>query len=104
MKQETIQVAEANEAKCTGIHELLDWQVVRYRKAVDEHRRGLSKSEGRCVSWVEAERDFAMHGFNEQADQWRVEYCGLICPERKNCLLAAQFLNMKHELPVYRYG
>ena len=92
------------ETKCIGIHELLDWQIIQYRKAVDEHRHDLSKAEGRCVSWQEAEKNFSKADFDELADQWRVEYCGLICPERNNCLLAMQFLNKKQETPLYRYG
>ena len=26
-----------------GIHELIDWQIIQYRKAVDEHRIDLSR-------------------------------------------------------------
>ena len=37
--------ATDNSAKCVGIHELIDWQIIQYRQAVDAHRIDLSKVE-----------------------------------------------------------
>jgi len=106
MKKETTKAmgVAGKEAKCIGIHELIDWQVIQYRKEVDAYRHDLSKAQGRCVSWQEAEKEFSQRNFGDLADQWRVEYCGLHCSERKNCLLAAQFLNQKKTAPLYRFG
>lgn len=89
---------------CIGIHELLDWQIVQYRQAVDEHRLDLSKAEGRCVAWQDAEKDFNSHDRAMMGEKWRVEYCGLICPSRKNCLTALHFLHKKHVEPIHKVG
>ncbi len=90
--------------ECVGFHELLDWQIVQYRQAVDEYRKELSKEQHRCVSWQEAEREFSKMGLKNMGEQWRVEYCGLVCPERNTCLLAMHFLNACHTEPMYKAG
>lgn len=90
--------------KCVGFHELLDWQIIQYRQAVDEHRRELSKEQHRCVSWQEAEKDFSRMGLKNMGEQWRVEYCGLICSHRNKCLLAMHLLNARHTEQVCKAG
>ena len=94
-QSEQVDVVQDHEISCTGFHELLDWQVVKYRKAVMEHRETLSAAMGRCVSWQEAEQDFVLIDCFSLSDQWRVECCGMICPSRKLCFLALQFLHKK---------
>ena len=92
------------ELECVGFHELLDWQIIQYRQAVDEYRKELSKEQHRCVSWQEAEREFCRMDLNNMGEQWRVEYCGLVCPSRSKCLLALYFLNAQHREPLYKAG
>lgn len=93
-----------DEKACVGVHELLDWQIIQYRKAVDEYRKILSKEQHRCVSWQEAELEFSKMGLENTGEQWRIEYCGLICPERHKCLLALQFLQSRHVEPIHKAG
>lgn len=82
--------------ECVGFHELLDWQIIQYRQAVDEYRKELSKEQHRCVSWQEAEQEFSRMGLKNIGKEWRIEYCGLVCSERKKCLLAMHFLQSCH--------
>ena len=93
-----------NGGNCVGIHELIDWQIIQYRKSVDAHRIDLSKVEGRCVAWQEAEHDFNNGDRVAMSDKWRVEYCGCVCPSRNNCLVALHFLQSKKTQPLYRVG
>jgi hypothetical protein len=93
-----------NDTQCVGIHELIDWQIIQYRKEVDAHRVHLSKAEGRCVSWQEAEQDFNTEDRAKISDQARVDYCGAVCEHREKCLLALHFLRSKQTEPLYRYG
>jgi hypothetical protein len=105
-KQETAKT-EANQKEtgsCVGVHELIDWQVVQYRQAVDAHRLDLSKVEHRCVSWQEAEHDFNTHDRSVMSEKSRVEYCGAVCPHRNKCLIALHFLQSKKTEPLYRFG
>jgi hypothetical protein len=95
---------ELGKMTCAGIHELIDWQIVQYRRAVDKHRLDLSKAVGRCVAWQEAEQDFNAHDRRVMAEQSRIEYCGLFCPERNKCLTALHFLHTKKTEPLYRVG
>ncbi|WP_372808343.1 hypothetical protein [Pontiella sp.] len=95
---------EQGTRSCTGIHELLDWQIVQYRRAIDAHRLDLSKAEGRCVAWHEAEQDFNAHDRRRMAEQSRIEYCGLFCPDRNKCLTALHFLHQKKTEPIYKVG
>ena len=81
-----------HELTCNGFHELLDWQIIQYREAVNEHRADLSKAEGRCVCWQDAEKDFTAHDLGVMSEKWRVEYCGLLCEHRSNCFMAARFM------------
>ncbi len=90
--------------QCTGVHDLLDWQIVQYRQCVDEYRRELSHEQHRCVSWQEAEAEFKKMGLENMGDQWRVEYCGLVCPEREKCLIAMHFLNKHHTRMLHKVG
>ena len=93
-----------NELQCVGVHELIDFQIIKYRQAVDEHRIDLSKAEGRCMAWQEAEQDFSKQDRSVMSDKARVEYCGLVCPHSKNCLTALHFLHSKKTEPLYRVG
>ena len=102
-KAEEMGVVEMD-MECVGFHELLDWQIIQYRQAVDEYRKELSKEQHRCVSWQEAEREFSQMGIKNMGEQWRVEYCGLVCPHRTKCLLALQFLSARHTEPMYKVG
>lgn len=102
-KAEEMGVVEQDK-ECVGFHELLDWQIIQYRQAVDEYRKELSKEQHRCVSWQEAEQEFSSMGIKNMGEQWRVEYCGLVCPQRSKCLLALQFLNARHTEPIYKAG
>ena len=96
--------ATDNNAKCVGIHELIDWQIIQYRKAVDAHRLDLSKVEGRCVAWQDAEHDFNSHDRDVISDQSRGDYCDHICSSRENCLVALQVLHGKKPEPLYKVG
>ncbi len=93
-----------NDTNCVGIHELLDWQIIQYREEVSAHRLDLSKAEGRCVAWQEAEMDFNKGDRAVMGKKWRVEYCGHLCPSRSNCLVALHFLQSKKTEPFYRAG
>ena len=99
-----IKEVEKKDGFCNGIHELLDWQIIQYRRAVDEHRRDLSKLEGRCVAWQEAEKDFNDIDRDVMGEKSRIEYCGLVCPMRTNCLTALHFLRGKKTEPLARAG
>lgn len=105
-KQETMEPREVQEngEHCVGIHELIDWQIIQYRKEVATHRIDLSKVEGRCVAWQEAEKDFNMADRAIMGKKWRVEYCGSVCPSRDNCLIAMHFLRSKSPERLYRAG
>lgn len=92
------------ETNCAGVHELVDWQIVQYRQAVDAHRHDLSKVEGRCVAWQEAEQDFSKGDLAKMGEKWRVEYCGLVCSSRSKCLIALHFLHSKKTEPLYKAG
>lgn len=95
---------QKNENSCIGIHELIDWQIIQYRKSVDAHRHDLSKAEGRCVAWQDAEKDFNTHDRVVMSEQSRVEYCGLVCPSRKNCLVALRSAEDKKAESLSRVG
>ena len=105
-KQQTasIQEVQENGDHCVGIHELIDWQIIQYRQEVDAHRLDLSKVEGRCVAWQEAEKDFSRSDQASLSDKSRVEYCGQVCPFSSNCLIAMRFLNRKRTEPLHRVG
>ena len=105
-KKENTEIMKPSESggNCAGIHELIDWQIIQYRKSVDAHRLDLSKAEGRCVAWQEAEHDFNKADRSAMDEKWRVEYCGCVCPSRNNCLLALHFLQSKKTQPLYRVG
>ena len=98
-KQHHLKVIETEPApaNCTGIHELIDWEIIQYRKEVDAHRLDLSKVESRCVAWQEAEQDFNASDRVALEEKWRSEYCGSICKYRENCLTAAQLLSKRGE-------
>ena len=105
-KQEYTEVTKQHESSgnCVGIHELIDWQIIQYRKSVDAHRLDLSKAEGHCVAWQEAEHDFNKADRALMDEKWRVEYCGSVCPSRNKCLIALHFLQSKKTQPLYRVG
>lgn len=93
-----------NGETCVGIHELIDWQIIQYRQEVNTHRHDLSKVEGRCVAWQEAEKDFNTSDRTVMGKKSRDEYCGLLCPSRKNCLVALNFSRHEEAEPLYRAG
>ncbi|VGO12954.1 hypothetical protein PDESU_01508 [Pontiella desulfatans] len=102
-KTNTSGVSESS-LQCAGIHELIDWEIVQYRRAVGDHRLDLSKAEGRCVAWQDAEQDFNSHDLAAMGEKWRVEYCGLICPQRNKCLTALHFLHSRKTEPLHKVG
>lgn len=89
---------------CAGIHELIDWEIIQYRKSVDTHRRDLSKVEGRCVAWQEAEKDFNGIDRASMGKKWRTEYCGLVCQHRNKCLTALHFTTEEEPETLSRAG
>lgn len=89
---------------CIGVHELIDWEIIQYRKAVDAHRLDLSQYEGRCVAWQEAEQDFNAVDRATMEEKWRGEYCGNLCPYRENCLMAAKFQQHRSHEHLSRVG
>ena len=99
-----VETAAGEEAQCVGIHELIDWQIIQYRQAVEDHRVDLSKIEGRCVAWQEAEKDFSRQDVAKMEERQQVEYCGLICPFREKCLTAVHFLESKKTASLSRVG
>jgi len=103
-KNDTLKNAPEGNRECVGIHELIDWQIIQYRQAVDAHRLDLSKVEGRCVAWQEAEKDFNSRDRAAISDKSRVEYCGAVCSKRDNCLLALYHLRSRKTEPLYRVG
>jgi len=104
MDKQTGKGVSGRKSECAGIHELIDWEIVQYRGAVNAHRIDLSKAEGRCVAWQEAEQDFNARDRAMMEEKWRVEYCGLICPSRNKCLTALHFLHSKKAEPIYKVG
>ena len=92
------------EVQCVGVHELIDFQIIQYRQAVDAHRIDLSKAEGRCVAWQEAEHDFSRSDRTAMGEKSRVEYCGAVCEHRDTCLIALHFLSSKQTERLYRVG
>lgn len=90
--------------ECAGIHELLDWQIIQYRREVDLHRLDLSKAEGRCIPWQDAEHDYNTSDRAVLGEKSRVEYCSAICPARENCLVALHFLRSRHVEPLPKFG
>ncbi len=99
-----IKGAVETDENCVGIHELIDWQIIQYRKEVSNHRVDLSKAEGRCVAWQEAEMDYNNGDRAVMGEKWRVEYCGAVCPSRNKCLIALHFLQSKRTESLYRAG
>ena len=93
-----------NSGTCAGVHELIDWEIIQYRKEVDAHRLDLSKLEGRCVAWQDAEKDFNAIDRVVMEDKWRGEYCGTVCPMRENCLTAANFFRNRTTEHLSRAG
>lgn len=106
MKQDNQGVPETvgMNVQCTGVHDLIDWQIVQYRKCIDEYRREWSNEQHRCVSRQEAEAQFKKMELEKMGEQWRVEYCGLVCPQREKCLLAMHFLNKHHTHMLHKVG
>lgn len=90
--------------RCEDFKGLETWQVKQYKRAVDEHRNQLSKQLGRCIGWFEAEHDFFENDCFGLPEKWRLEYCGLICPHKKSCLLALHFLKSTVVSPISRVG
>jgi hypothetical protein len=89
---------------CAGFHDLLDWQIIQYRHAVNDYRLELSKTQHRFVPWKEAEREFSKKGLEFINEHWRMEYCGVICAQRKKCLLAVPFLRARSTESFHQVG
>jgi len=104
MKNKNLTETMVESGWCIGVHELIDWQIIQYRRAVDTHRIDLSKAEGRCVAWQEAEKDFSRGDRDTLGEKCRGEYCGLLCPSRGKCLIALRHQNSAGTEPLYRAG
>ena len=75
---------------CAGFRELMIWQADRMAAAIQEHKWFLSEAAHSDVGIVEAETDFLKSQKRCFCD-WRSEYCGGLCSQRKGCDLAALF-------------
>lgn len=80
------------EQGCKAHWKLNEWQVIQYRRAIDENRWYMGERLGRNISWEEAEYDFLYNGYYGCAPKWRKEYCARICPHFSNCTLGQLFL------------
>lgn len=99
------QTEEAGAPKCIGFHELILWQVERYRQAVSENRWHMGQKYNRWIDWVEAEQDFLNQGYYYGcAEKWRKEYCGELCPFKRDCLLASQLVKAAEPIPLPNVG
>ncbi|MEE9368778.1 MAG: hypothetical protein V3V05_07925 [Pontiella sp.] len=99
-----VESTSEKEVQCVGVHELIDFQIIQYRQAVDAHRIDLSKAEGRCVAWQEAERDYSRSDRAAMGEKSRVEYCGAVCEHHDTCLIALHFLSSKQTQRLHRVG
>jgi hypothetical protein len=95
---------EAGAPKCIGFHELTLWQVEQYRQAVNENRWYMGQKYSRWIGWVEAEQDFLNQGYSGCAEKWRQEYCGVLCPFKRDCLLASQLVKAVEPIPFLKVG
>ncbi len=85
---------------CVGFHELMRWEIAQYRQAIKQYRSEMVKAGHRYISWSEAEKVLAAKDLQCMGEQWRIEYCGCICPQRNACLLAMHFLSARHPVPL----
>ncbi len=76
--------------KCTNFQDLKHWQIERYQQAVSDNRWFMSQKLHRSIEWEEAEQDFIGQNLYGCAEKWRMEYCGKICQNKTNCLLATR--------------
>jgi hypothetical protein len=90
--------------QCVNFQNLKRWQVEMFNQAVEIHRRSLSMREGRYVELPAAEQDFFDQRFQAQAQEWRHQYCGTICPFSNSCLLAHRFKWARHEDGIRQTG
>lgn len=62
------------------------------RKSIEEDKWYLSEQEGRDVGWDAAEQHFISTYFCGFAAGFKAAFCSMICPNRKNCQQAQQWL------------
>jgi len=74
---------------CSNNVAYLAEETVRLRRAIDRHRRELSRrSGGRDVGYEKAKRSFiALRKVGPFAERFRSDFCGLICSRRRKCTL-----------------
>ena len=82
-----------NQKGCRDHHQLNQWQIRQYRKAVDENKWYMGQRLGRAVEWDEAEYDFLHNGYYGCAPKWRKEYCTSRCDHYPECRLGKLFSN-----------
>ncbi|MBN2163928.1 MAG: hypothetical protein JXR25_14425 [Pontiellaceae bacterium] len=89
---------------CLGFEGLLDWQISQYHHVVDGTRKDLSRERGRCLSWRETENIMKKTDLRSAGMQWRMEYCGLLCPNRNGCLIALHFSQACRNVSIHKAG
>ena len=60
---------------------------------INENKYYLSEKAKRDVGWQEAENHFLNTYFNGFTAGFRASFCGLVCPHRKNCLQARNYIS-----------
>lgn len=78
---------------CRAFLKLKNWQVRKYRAAVEENKWYMGERLGREVAWEEAEKDFFFNDYYGCAREWRSEYCGNRCSFIDSCNLGQKFCN-----------
>ncbi|QBG48053.1 hypothetical protein EGM51_11835 [Verrucomicrobia bacterium S94] len=90
-KSPSTQKPKTDETGCRSFGQLKDWQIDRYRMAVDENMWYMGERLGRKVEWEEAEEDFLQNGYYGCAPKWRSQYCQSKCSYLANCKLGQLF-------------
>ncbi len=63
-------------------------ETVRLRRAIDRHRRELSRRSGGDVGYEKAKRSFiSTRKVTPFAEGFRSDFCGHVCPRRGRCPL-----------------
>ena len=87
---------EASRKKgCKAFRELKDWQIRKYRIAVDENKWYMGERLNRNIDWTEAELDFLHNEYYGCALEWRNEYCSDLCQHFSSCNLGQNFCENK---------
>jgi len=76
---------------CQAHLNLNEWQIRKYRHAVNENKWYMSERLGRIVDWEEAEYDFLHNEYYGCAPKWRKEYCAGRCHHFTGCKLGQNF-------------